>query len=288
MATSIRWEWPRSLTGRAQFPTRASASDQASKSREISSSRIWSSSRGVSGGRSRGASSRCPGNASGARAGSGVVTAARVWSLTGLTTPRWVCHAASAVPAARHTRFGRSAVQLGEQGSRRGDRRSAETRQTKDFADGVTSVRVCLLRRLCVRPLARVGSRPPGNMPHQFCVKLSAAKSMTRPTDNAAGATASRRQSVDNRRNQTIRQAGREPGEDALETHSSGTPLCQDTFGSAGLGWLVTGPGVACPKCRCWDCEPVALESESLSRCPPGPVLAPAAACLTASSSMVL
>jgi hypothetical protein len=56
------------------------------------------------------------------------------------------------------------------------------------------------------------------------------------------------------------------------EPHSSGSPLSQDTWGSGVLGWGVTGPGVACPKSRCWGCEPVALESESLPRCPPGPV----------------
>ena len=175
MRVSMRWEWPCSLTGRVQFPTRARAWDQASKSRETSRSRNCPSSRGVSGGRSRGASSRCPGNASGARAGRVDVTAVRVWSCTGLTTPRWVCHAASAVPAARHTRFGRSAVQLGEQGSRRGDRRSAETRQTKDFADGVTSVRVFAAASLCTAS-GQGGEPTPGECAPSFCVKLSAAQ----------------------------------------------------------------------------------------------------------------
>ena len=58
------------------------------------------------------------------------------------------------------------------------------------------------------------------------------------------------------------------------QPHSHGSPLCQDTFWGSGLGSLVAGPGVACPKSRCWGCEPVALESESSPRCPPGPVLA--------------
>jgi hypothetical protein len=31
---------------------------------------------------------------------------------------------------------------------------------------------------------------------------------------------------------------------------------------------LLAGPGVACPKNRCWGCEPVALESESFALLP--------------------
>jgi hypothetical protein len=34
-----------------------------------------------------------------------------------------------------------------------------------------------------------------------------------------------------------------------LEVHAHGSLLCQDTFGSGVLGWVVTGPGVASPKC---------------------------------------
>ena len=41
------------------------------------------------------------------------------------------------------------------------------------------------------------------------------------------------------------------------------------------LGLVVAGREVACPKCRSWGCESAALESESLPRCPPGPVAMP-------------
>ena len=71
-------------------------------------------------------------------------------------------------------------------------------------------------------------------------------------------------------------------------THSFGTPLCQEGAGIGVLGWVMAGPGSGLSEESVWGCEPAALESESFPRCPPGPVLAPLAARLMASSSMVL
>jgi len=48
------------------------------------------------------------------------------------------------------------------------------------------------------------------------------------------------------------------------------------------------GPGSGLSEEPVWGCEPVALESESLPRCPPGFVLEPAMAWVIASSTMVL
>ena len=79
---------PRSRIGWAQFPTRASASDQASKSPDPSRSVICCSVLAVSGGKSR--SSSLPGKVPGNSAGSVLVTFARVRELTGLTTPKGV------------------------------------------------------------------------------------------------------------------------------------------------------------------------------------------------------
>jgi hypothetical protein len=67
----------------------------------------------------------------------------------------------------------------------------------------------------------------------------------------------------------------------------SGSPLCQEAAGSGVLGSAVAGPGSGLSEEPALGCEPVALESESCPVCPPGPVLALAVACATASSSMV-
>ena len=61
----------------------------------------------------------------------------------------------------------------------------------------------------------------------------------------------------------------------------SGTPLCQPAFRSGVLGWLMAGPGSGLSEEPVWGCEPVALESESSPRCPPGPVIAWAIASLS-------
>src|SRR6478735_10368027 len=65
------------------------------------------------------------------------------------------------------------------------------------------------------------------------------------------------------------------------EAHGHGSPLCQDAVGSEVLGLVVTGPGSGLSEEPVWGREPAALESESLPRCPPGPVTA----CVIASSS---
>ena len=106
---SIVSERPRSRIGCAQFPTRASASDQASKSRDTSRSRICCSTPADSVGRSSGACSPNPGKASGTSAGRVAVTRARVPMLTGSTTLGRVCHAAKfAIPPRGTPRSGRT------------------------------------------------------------------------------------------------------------------------------------------------------------------------------------
>jgi hypothetical protein len=65
------------------------------------------------------------------------------------------------------------------------------------------------------------------------------------------------------------------------QTPSNGSPLCQDATGRAVLGWVVAGPGSGLSEVPVWGCEPVALESESLPRCPPGLVVMAWAASLS-------
>ena len=65
---------------------------------------------------------------------------------------------------------------------------------------------------------------------------------------------------------------------------SSGSLLCQDGLPESWvLGLAVAGPGSDLSEELVWGCEPAVLESETVPRCPPGPV--PALA--TRSSSMV-
>ena len=72
-----------------------------------------------------------------------------------------------------------------------------------------------------------------------------------------------------------------------LIVRGSGSPLCQDAAGSGVLGLVLDGFGCGFSEELVWGCEPAALESESLPRCPPGPVPELFAACAAASSSMV-
>jgi hypothetical protein len=73
-----------------------------------------------------------------------------------------------------------------------------------------------------------------------------------------------------------------------FNTSAHGSPLCQDAVGRAVLGLVPAGPGSGLSEVPVWGCEPVAMESESLPRCPPGLVLEPAMAWVIASSTMVL
>jgi hypothetical protein len=50
-----------------------------------------------------------------------------------------------------------------------------------------------------------------------------------------------------------------------------GTPLCQDTLGRPGLGWILAGSGSGFSEEPVWGCEPVALESEPFPVALPGP-----------------
>ena len=61
----------------------------------------------------------------------------------------------------------------------------------------------------------------------------------------------------------------------------SGSLLCQAVLRSEVLGWVTAGPGRGLSEEPAWGCEPVALESESFPRCPPGPVTALVIASLT-------
>ena len=50
-------------------------------------------------------------------------------------------------------------------------------------------------------------------------------------------------------------------------------PFCVKKLrGSGVLGLVVAGPGSGLSEELVWGCEPAALETESLPRCPPGPV----------------
>src|SRR5690606_37852270 len=69
-----------------------------------------------------------------------------------------------------------------------------------------------------------------------------------------------------------------------LAPHAFGTPLCQDAAGRVVLGLVVAGPGRGLSEEPAVGCEPVALESESLPLCPPGPVVV----CPARSSSIAL
>lgn len=53
---------------------------------------------------------------------------------------------------------------------------------------------------------------------------------------------------------------------------ATGSSLCQDAAGRGLVGWVVAGPGSGLSEESVVGCEPVALESESLPGCPPGPV----------------
>ena len=61
-----------------------------------------------------------------------------------------------------------------------------------------------------------------------------------------------------------------------------GSPLCQDAAGKGVLGCVLDGLRCGFSEELVWGCEPAALESESLPRCPPEPVTF----LTTASSSM--
>ena len=58
-------------------------------------------------------------------------------------------------------------------------------------------------------------------------------------------------------------------------TLAHGSLLCQEAFGRGVVGLVLAGPGRGLSEGLVWGLEPVALESESLPRCPPGPVLLP-------------
>lgn len=68
------------------------------------------------------------------------------------------------------------------------DRRSAETRQTKDFADGLALVCVCLRRALCFITASGQGGKPtPGDIyPLCFVFSCPLRTSMTASPDNTA------------------------------------------------------------------------------------------------------
>jgi len=176
-------ERPRSRIGRAQFPTLARAWDQASKSPEVSSPTSSRSTFADTAGISSAASSPNPGNTSGSSAGKTSWTTARVRVLIGLTTPKGVPRGYCG-PAARHTRFGRTTITGGEQTSTQGPPQRRDT-TNQGVRGRKSSVRV-LCAALHVWPLATVGSRPPGNMPHQFSsgLELSSPTRMTPTTDN--------------------------------------------------------------------------------------------------------
>src|SRR6186997_1630815 len=67
------------------------------------------------------------------------------------------------------------------------------------------------------------------------------------------------------------------------EPPAHGSLLCQDAAGRAGLGLVLDGLWCGFSEEPVWGCEPAALESESLPRCPPEPVTFS----FTASSSIV-
>ena len=77
--------------------------------------------------------------------------------------------------------------------------------------------------------------------------------------------------------------AGLRTGGPGSATRSHGSPLCQEAAGRVVLGLVVAGPGSGLSEVPVWGCEPVALESESSPRCPPGPVVI----CRAASASIV-